>query len=45
MSSFVPHNNFDNLRNFLHPFEKENQVCVPEFVEGPHQGFKTMLIH
>ena len=45
MSSFSPHNNFDNCRNFLHLFEKEKQVCAPDFVEGPHQGFLTMPIH
>ena len=45
MSSFAPHNNFDNFRNFLHLFEKEKQVCAPDFVEGPHQRVFTMLIN
>ena len=31
MSSFAPHNNVDNFRNFLHLFEKEKQVLCARF--------------
>ena len=40
MSSFEPHNNFDNFRNLFRLFEEDKQVCAPDFVEGPHQGFQ-----